>query len=69
MYDLYPSNSVLDLSIGQVGFEVGSDDTAWLSLQLEESMDLVTWTNAGDEVIWSIPVDQSNAFYRVRAGH
>ncbi len=67
-YDLYPSNSVLEISIGQAGFEV-TNGTAWLALQLEESTDLVTWTNAGDEVIWSIPVDLSNAFYRVRSGH
>ena len=68
VYDLYPSNSVLDLAIGQAGFEVIGGE-AWLSLQLEESTDLIIWTNAGDEAIWSIPVDQSNAFYRVRSGH
>lgn len=67
-YDLFSSNSVLDLTVGQAGFEV-TNGTAWLSLQLEESTDLITWTNAGDEAIWSIPVDLSNAFYRVRSGH
>lgn len=67
-YDLYPSNSVLDLQRGQAGFKV-SDGTAWLWIQLEESEDLLTWTNVGDEVYWSIPVDSSNAFYRVRASH
>ncbi|MCF7816561.1 MAG: SUMF1/EgtB/PvdO family nonheme iron enzyme [Kiritimatiellales bacterium] len=67
-YNLYPSNSVLDLSIGQAGFVV-TNGTAWLSLQLEESKDLITWTNAGDQMIWSIPVDLSNAFYRVRSSH
>lgn len=66
-YDLFSSNSVLEISLGQAGFEV-TNGTAWLSLQLEESTNLITWTNAGDEVIWSIPVDSSNAFYRVRSG-
>lgn len=65
-YDLYSSNSVLDLSIGQAAFAV-SNGTAELSLQLEESTDLGSWTNAGDEVIWSIPVDADKAFYRVRS--
>lgn len=65
-YNLFPSNSVLDLSLGQAGFLV-SKGTAWLSLQLEKSENLVVWTNAGDMVIWSIPVDSSNVFYRVRS--
>ncbi|QHI69520.1 PIG-L deacetylase family protein [Tichowtungia aerotolerans] len=65
-YDLYSSNAVLDLSIGQAAFAV-SGGTAWLALQLEKSEDLITWTNAGDTVIWSIPVNTNNAFYRVRS--
>ncbi|MDZ8117709.1 binary toxin-like calcium binding domain-containing protein, partial [Pontiella agarivorans] len=68
VYDLYPSNSVLDISIGQAGFSV-SNNTAWLWLQLEQSSDLDSWMTAGDAVLWSIPVDSSNAFYRVRSHH
>ncbi len=67
-YDLYSTNSVLDLGMGQAVFTV-SNGEATLSLQLEQSDDLTTWTNAGDAVIWSIPVDTNKAFYRVRSGN
>jgi hypothetical protein len=65
-YDLFSSNAVLDIAMGQAVLQI-SNGVAWLSLQLEQSNDLLTWTNAGDEVIWNIPVDSSNAFYRVRS--
>ena len=67
-YDLFSSNAVLDIQVGEAGFGV-SNETAWIRLRFEKSEDLVTWTNAGDEVYWSIPVDPSNSFYRVHAGH
>ena len=65
-FDLYSLNSVLDIAIGQAAFSV-SNGMAELSLQLEESDDLIIWTNAGDEVIWDIPVDADKSFYRVRS--
>jgi len=66
-YNLYSSNAVLDISIGQIAFAV-SNEVAWLSLQLEKSKDLITWTNAGDEMIWSRPVETNKMFFRVRSG-
>ncbi len=66
-YDLYPSNSVVDLAMGQSAYVV-SNGTATLWIQLKKSFDLVNWTNAGDAVFWQLPVESSNTFfYRVDA--
>ncbi len=65
-YGYYDTNAVLDLHVGDIGMAV-SNGTANLSLQMEASNDLNNWTNAGDSVSWSIPVDSSNKFFRVRA--
>jgi hypothetical protein len=66
-FDLYPSNVVLDVAVGQILLETASGSAA-LNLQLEKSADLVTWTNAGDVVEWVLPVDGSKQFFRVRSG-
>lgn len=66
-FGLYSSNAVLDVSVGQVLFNV-SGATAALNLQLESSDDLVTWTNAGDAVEWNLSVDGEKKFFRVRTG-
>ena len=58
-YDLYPSNAVLEIAVGQAGFAI-SNGMVWLMLQPEWSEDLSSWTNAGDAVLWSLPVDGSN---------
>ncbi len=65
-YGYYDTNSVLDLHVGDIGMAV-SNGTANLSLQMEASNDLNNWTNAGDSVSWTFPVDSSNKFFRVRA--
>ncbi len=65
-FDLYPSNVVLDVAVGQLLLETAGG-TATLNLQLEESDDLDTWTNAGDAVEWVWPVDGEKKFFRVRA--
>ena len=67
-YDLYSSNSVLNVSIGEALFVV-SNQTAELSIQLEQSDDLSSWTNAGNPIIWSIPVTTNKLFYRVQSSH
>ena len=65
-FGLYPSNAVLDVAIGQMVIETAGG-TASLSLQLEESDDLVTWTNAGDSIEWVWPVAGEKKFFRVRS--
>lgn len=65
-FRLYPSNSVLDVAIGQALFQK-TGGNATLSLQLQQSADLTTWTHAGDTMRWTIPLDSTKQFYRVRA--
>jgi hypothetical protein len=65
-FELYPSNVVLDVAVGQMLIETAGG-TASLTLQLEESDDLVTWSNAGPSKVWSWPVDGEKQFFRVRA--
>ena len=66
-FGLYPSNAILDVALGEVVFETDAG-SATLQLQLEQSEDLVTWTNAGDAVIWEVTVDGDKKFFRVRSG-
>ncbi|MBN2161594.1 MAG: hypothetical protein JXR25_12515 [Pontiellaceae bacterium] len=65
-FSLYPSNAVLDVAIGQMLVDA-TGGNATLSLQLEKSDDLTTWTNAGDAVEWTIPVDGDVQYFRVRS--
>ena len=66
VFDLYSSNVVMDVEVGQVLLEV-SGGNALLNLQLECSDDLVIWTNAGDVVEWSVPASSGAEFYRIRS--
>ncbi len=65
-FGLYPSNAVLDVAVGQMLLETVGNQ-AVLQLQLEESDDLVTWTNAGPPEVWNWPVDGDKKFFRVRS--
>ena len=65
-FDLYSSNVVLDVKLGQVLSEV-SDGSMLVSLQIQESEDLVIWTNAGGSVQWNMPVSSEKKFFRIRA--
>ena len=65
-FDLYPSNAVLDVAIGQILIETDGVN-ATMQLQLEKSDDMESWTDAGDAVIWQIPIDGSKQFFRVRS--
>ncbi|QHI68109.1 InlB B-repeat-containing protein [Tichowtungia aerotolerans] len=65
-YGLYSSNAVLDVAVGQVALGI-EGTTARLRLQVEKSEDLVTWTNAGDVVEWTLPVGGEKQFLRVRS--
>jgi len=64
-YDLYTSNSIMDLSMGYLMLQV-SNDTVWLNLQLEHTHDLnAGWSNAGDIVTWTNPALPDKDFFRV----
>lgn len=65
-FGLYSSNAVLDVAVGQVALGI-EGATARLRLQMEKSDDLVTWTNAGDAVEWTMNVDGDKKFLRVRS--
>ncbi len=64
-FGYYTSNSVGDLAMGEMMVDV-SNATVSLQLQMMESNDLMTWTNAGDFVDWSMPAT-NKSFFRVRA--
>jgi len=65
-FGLYPSNVVLDVAVGQILLETASGN-ANLNLQLEQSEDLQSWTNAGNAVEWVLPVGSEKKFFRVRS--
>jgi len=66
-YDLFTSNSILDLNMGAMMVRT-SNGWLRLRLQLERTEDLTggAWSNAGDAVEWEEPAGDGNAFYRVR---
>ncbi|MEA2069076.1 MAG: hypothetical protein U9P12_07745 [Verrucomicrobiota bacterium] len=66
IFGLYSSNVVLDIGVGQLLLDC-SGGMANLGLQLEQSDDLVTWSNAADRVEWTLPVGSEKMFYRVRS--
>ncbi len=65
-FGLYSSNAVLDIAVGQILLEVLGGNAS-LQLQLQQSEDLQSWTNAGDAKEWVLPVDGAKKFYRIRA--
>lgn len=65
-FNLSTSNSVIDIAVGQMLLET-TNGIATLYLQLEQSDDLESWTNAGEAVIWEIPNDSPTQFFRVRS--
>lgn len=67
-FDLYPSNAVLDVAVGQVLLNV-TGGAARLNLQLQQTDSINgAWTNAGSAVEWSLPVSSEKQFFRVRSG-
>jgi hypothetical protein len=65
-FGLYPSNVVLDVALGEILVDVAGTE-ATLSLQLETSDDLNTWSNAGPAKVWSWTVDGEKQFFRVKS--
>lgn len=66
-FDLYSSNVVQDVAVGQMQLEMANGNAS-LRLQLEQSENQQTWTNAGVAVEWELPVTGETKFYRVRTG-
>jgi len=69
-YGLYTSNSIMDLSMGQMMIQA-TGGTVRLDLQLEQTEDLGggVWSNAPDgAVVWTNIVPAGRMFYRVRGG-
>lgn len=66
-FDLPLSGGVIDVAVGQMLLSTTNGE-ARLSIQLEQSEDLVIWTNASDAVEWILPVDATKQFFRVRSG-
>nr|MDA3923417.1 right-handed parallel beta-helix repeat-containing protein [Kiritimatiellia bacterium] len=64
-FGFYTEESIGDLAMGEVLIGV-SNSTVTLKLQLLQSDDLVTWTNATTPVEWSMPAEEK-AFFRLRA--
>ena len=66
-YDLYTSDSILELSQGGRVFPA-SAGRARLNLQLEQSTNLVdgAWTNIGSAVDWQLDLPGSQPFFRVK---
>ena len=69
-YGLYTSNSIADLSMGNVMIQT-SNGWVRLNLRLEQCTNLVdgVWTNAGDAVEWQLEAPDGAVFYRVRGAN
>jgi hypothetical protein len=65
-FGLYPSNVVLDVAMGEMLLDVVGAEAA-LSLQLQTSDDLQSWTNAGPAKVWNWTVGGDKKFFRVRS--
>jgi hypothetical protein len=59
------SGGSIDVAVGQMLLGTTNGE-ARLWLQLEQSDDLTTWTNAGDKVEWTMSVETNKQFFRVR---
>jgi len=65
-FNLYSSNVVFDVAVGEILVDIDGM-TAELRLQLEESDDLLIWTNSGPEEVWTRAIGDENKFFRVRS--
>ena len=63
-YGFYTSNSILNLA-GDDLLLAASNSTAYLTLQLVQTEDFSSWTNAGPPETWSLPLSSDKQFYRV----
>ena len=64
---LYTEEDLEDLRAGSVLIESNADNTATLSLQIERSNDLDTWTSHADDLIEvNMPITDNIEFYRFK---
>jgi len=68
-FGLYTSNSVMDLSYGEVMLNVVSN-TIRVRLRMQVTYDLAgnNWTNLGDAVEWVYPLSTNKQFFRFLGG-
>lgn len=66
-FGYYTADELGTLALGDLQISV-KNGTANLRLQLRKSLDLTTWTNAGEAVEWHMPTDAGKAFYKVQGG-
>ena len=65
LFGFTTSNVVIEVGAGELLLEA-SNYVVSLNLQLEQSDDLQTWTNAGESVIWELELDEGQQFIRVK---
>ena len=64
-FNLYTSNSVLDLSYGEVMLNIVSNTIqVRLTMQSTDLLDDGGWTNVGPAVEWECPADLNKSFFR-----
>ena len=64
-FNLYTSNSVLDLSYGEMMVQMVSNNIqVRLTMQSTDMLDGDGWTNVGPAVEWETPADLNKCFFR-----
>lgn len=64
-FNLYTSNSVLDLSFGEMMVQMVSNNIqVRLTMQSTDLLDGDGWTNVGNAVEWECPADLNKSFFR-----
>ena len=64
-FNLYTSNSVLDLSYGEMMVQMVSNNIqVRLTMQSTDMLDGDGWTNVGPAVEWECPADLNKSFFR-----
>jgi len=65
VFGLYTEEELGLLALGKLMIQAGNSNV-YLNLQLMRSDDLISWTNAGDAVEWSMPAGDKE-FFKLRA--
>jgi predicted outer membrane repeat protein len=64
-YDLYTVDEIADLRPGSVMLEVTAESTT-LSMKVEESIDLIDWTDTEETADATLPAPSGKKFFRIR---
>lgn len=64
IFDLYPSNVVLHVALGELLIDTDLEDV-FLTLQLMQSQDMANWSNILPAVDWQLPLEYSNRFFHI----